>query len=61
MGMIEGQVCDTFKKGGAIYGVLGFLSLLKTRMTKLPNKKAGDNIGKNLRGKPHVVTPTLQG
>jgi hypothetical protein len=32
-----------------------------TRMTKLPNKKAGDNIGKNLRGKPHVVTPTLQG
>jgi hypothetical protein len=34
---------------------------LLTRMTKLPNKKAGDNIGKNLRGKPHVVTPTLQG
>jgi formate--tetrahydrofolate ligase len=31
------------------------------RMTKLPNQRAGDNIGKNLRGISHVVTPAFQG
>jgi putative SOS response-associated peptidase YedK len=31
------------------------------RMTKLPNQRAGDNIGKNLRGIFHVVTPAFQG
>jgi hypothetical protein len=30
-------------------------------MTKLPNQRAGDNIGKNLRGICHVVTPAFQG
>jgi hypothetical protein len=36
-------------------------SLSIARMTKLPNRRAGDNIGKNLRGEPHVVTPAFQG
>ena len=35
--------------------------VLTARMTKLPNQRAGDNIGKNLRGIFHVVTPAFQG
>ena len=35
--------------------------IMEARMTKLPNQRAGDNIGKNLRGIFHVVTPAFQG
>ena len=35
--------------------------VLWARMTKLPNQRAGDNIGKNLPGISHVVTPAFQG
>lgn len=54
-----GQVRLRFSPGQPNSG--STLEFLKARMTKLPNQRAGDNIGKNLRGICHVVTPAFQG
>jgi hypothetical protein len=47
--------------GGDNYLTNALALLLVTRMMKLPNKKAGDNMGKNWRGSSQVVPPALQG